>query len=145
MAAVLTRLFSRNQLGCYRQVPCAALDTLRVPGALTSVTSGFTASKLGPVTQDTRLMHHQGVLKLRCSECRYVVKRWHIPILAVDCNANVRHKQSLSNVPPRSRWSTQVPDYLAPWVEGKQYPRMPHYRQEHTFHCYSRKKHLKLR
>ncbi|CAE7938800.1 TRAP1, partial [Symbiodinium sp. KB8] len=90
----------------------------------------------GPQTQDRRFYRNRGVLKLHCSECRYVIRRWHIPILAVDCSANVRHKQALTNPPIRSRWSTQFPEYLRPWVEGKQYPRHPHYRQAFTFQCY---------
>mmetsp|Transcript_5470 Transcript_5470/g.12904 ORF Transcript_5470/g.12904 Transcript_5470/m.12904 type:complete len:178 (+) Transcript_5470:185-718(+) len=68
-----------------------------------------------------------------------------IPSLAVDCSANVRHKQALTNPPIRSRWSTQFPEYLRPWVEGKQYPRHPHYRQAFTFQCYHKTKHLRLR
>ncbi|CAE6954315.1 TRAP1 [Symbiodinium sp. CCMP2592] len=99
----------------------------------------------GPQTQDRRFYRNRGVLKLHCSECRYVIRRWHIPILAVDCSANVRHKQALTNPPIRSRWSTQFPEYLRPWVEGKQYPRHPHYRQAFTFQCYHKTKHLRLR
>eukprot|EP00929_Paragymnodinium_shiwhaense_P086549 TRINITY_DN47050_c0_g1_i1.p2 TRINITY_DN47050_c0_g1~~TRINITY_DN47050_c0_g1_i1.p2 ORF type:complete len:155 (+),score=31.81 TRINITY_DN47050_c0_g1_i1:86-550(+) len=95
---------------------------------------------------DRRFYRHRGVLKLHCSECRYVIRRWHVPILAVDCNANVRHKQAMTNTPIRSRWSVQFPDHLAPWVEGKQYMRWPRYRAEHTFQCYNNKlRHWRLR
>ncbi|CAJ1350358.1 unnamed protein product [Effrenium voratum] len=107
---------------------------------------GPAESVFGPLAQEKRFMHHQGVLKLRCSECRFVIKRWHVPILAVDCNANRRHKQALTNPAIRSRWSAQLPDYLRPWVEGKQYPRNPHYRQAHTFqYLHHRKKNIRLR
>eukprot|EP00811_Abedinium_folium_P014860 NODE_23843_length_649_cov_3.540230.p1 GENE.NODE_23843_length_649_cov_3.540230~~NODE_23843_length_649_cov_3.540230.p1 ORF type:complete len:158 (-),score=33.39 NODE_23843_length_649_cov_3.540230:176-586(-) len=88
---------------------------------------------------------HRGVLKLLCSECRYVIRRWHVPILAVDCNANPRHKQAMTNTAIRSRWATQFPAFLLPWVEGKQYPRKPHYRREFTFETYNRKRHRRLR
>lgn len=94
---------------------------------------------------DRRGYRHRGALKLLCRECRYVIRRWHVPILAVDCNANPRHKQAMTNLPPRSRMATEYPDYLAPWVEGKQYPRKPQYRQAYTFACYSKRRHQKLR
>uniref|UniRef100_A0A3B0N607 Dip2/Utp12 Family, putative n=1 Tax=Theileria annulata TaxID=5874 RepID=A0A3B0N607_THEAN len=48
-------------------------------------------------------MWHRGSLTLLCSSCRYVIRKWHIPILGVDCGANPRHKQSLSNPPPLKR------------------------------------------
>ncbi|CAE7231492.1 TRAP1 [Symbiodinium pilosum] len=118
-------------------------------GALTVFSEGLPAGAnaplWGPQMQDRRFYRNRGVLKLHCSECRYVVRRWHIPILAVDCSANVRHKQALTNPPIRSRWSTQFPEYLRPWVEGKQYPRHPHYRMAYTFQCYHKSKHLRLR
>eukprot|EP00434_Breviolum_minutum_P020260 symbB.v1.2.017868.t1/scaffold1334.1/size124731/2 len=146
MASLLTSVCRQLGKGSLRSLPSAGSAD---PAALTNFTGcgslQATPAMFGPMTQDKRYMQNRGVLKLRCSECRYVIKRWHVPILAVDCNANVRHKQAMTNLPPRSRWSVQVPDYLRPWLEGKQYPRNPHYRQEHTFHCYSKKKHLKLR
>lgn len=74
------------------------------------------------------LMWHRGVLELLCSSCRYVVRRWHVPILGVDCNANPRHKQALTSPPPRSRG---IPKHLTPYLVGKQAPRHPRWRQEH--------------
>merc|ERR1719373_1245438 len=94
---------------------------------------------------DRRWYRHRGVLKLHCSECRYIIRRWHVPILAVDCNANPRHKQALTNPAIRSRWSAQFPEHLVPWVEGKQYERRPRYRMDHTWQCYHKKRHLRLR
>lgn len=76
----------------------------------------------------TNLMWHRGVLELLCSSCRYVVRRWHVPILGVDCNANPRHKQALTSPPPRSRG---IPKYLIPYLVGKQAPRHPRWRQDH--------------
>lgn len=76
----------------------------------------------------TNLMWHRGVLELLCSSCRYVVRRWHVPILGVDCNANPRHKQALTSPPPRSRG---IPKYLVPYLVGKQAPRHPRWRQDH--------------
>ncbi|UKK00128.2 hypothetical protein MACK_000198 [Theileria orientalis] len=75
-------------------------------------------------------MWHRGSLTLLCSSCRYVIRKWHIPILGVDCNANPRHKQALSNPTPRSRG---VPKHLTPYIFGKQYPRHPTWRGDHTF------------
>ncbi|UKJ87719.2 hypothetical protein MACJ_000159 [Theileria orientalis] len=75
-------------------------------------------------------MWHRGSLTLLCSSCRYVIRKWHIPILGVDCNANPRHKQALSNPTPRSRG---IPKHLTPYIFGKQYPRHPTWRGDHTF------------
>ena len=75
------------------------------------------------------LMWHRGVLELLCSSCRYVVRRWHVPVLGVDCNANPRHKQALTSPPPRSRG---IPKHLTPYLVGKQAPRHPRWRQDHT-------------
>mmetsp|Transcript_12243 Transcript_12243/g.27757 ORF Transcript_12243/g.27757 Transcript_12243/m.27757 type:complete len:136 (+) Transcript_12243:72-479(+) len=94
---------------------------------------------------DCREYRHRGVLKLHCSECRYVIRRWHVPILAVDCNANKRHKQAMTNNMPRSRAFAQFPRHLLPWVQGKQYPRFPAYRQGETYQCYSKDSHRRLR
>mmetsp|Transcript_50859 Transcript_50859/g.143170 ORF Transcript_50859/g.143170 Transcript_50859/m.143170 type:complete len:139 (+) Transcript_50859:66-482(+) len=120
----------------------AAGGSSRIGGALAGL-----APLLPPgyMREDRRWYRHRGVLKLHCNECRYIIRRWHVPILAVDCNANPRHKQAMTNTPIRSRWSAQFPDNLAPWVEGKQYPRWPHYRAEWTFQCYHKKRHLRLR
>ncbi|KAF8819260.1 hypothetical protein IE077_000132 [Cardiosporidium cionae] len=76
-----------------------------------------------------RLMWHRGCLTLLCSSCRYVVRKWHVPILGVDCNANPRHRQALTNPPPRSRG---IPKYLSPYLFGAQAPRHPRWRQEAT-------------
>lgn len=76
----------------------------------------------------TRFMWHRGVLELFCSSCRYVVRRWHVPILGVDCSANPRHKQALTSPAPRSRG---IPKHLIPYLVGKQAPRHPRWRQEH--------------
>lgn len=119
-------------------------DFFRKP-AIGNALSDAIPPSLNSIRQDRRGYRHRGVLKLLCSECRYVMKRWNVPILTVDCNANPRHKQALTNPPIRSRWSAQFPEYLAPYVEGKQYPRHPHYRIAETFQCYSKKKHLRLR
>ncbi|KAL8275974.1 hypothetical protein Esti_000090 [Eimeria stiedai] len=79
-------------------------------------------------TSPLALMWHRGVLELLCSSCRYVVRRWHVPILGVDCNANPRHKQALTSPPPRSRG---IPKHLTPYLVGKQAPRHPRWRQDH--------------
>jgi len=76
-----------------------------------------------------------GVLKLFCAQCRYVVKRWAIPTIAVDCSANSNHNQALTRPPPRSR---AVPDHLMPYLTGKQYPKSPAWRQQHLFTSYSK-------
>ncbi|KYF42596.1 hypothetical protein TGARI_222180 [Toxoplasma gondii ARI] len=76
-----------------------------------------------------RCMWHRGTLSLLCSSCRYVVRKWHVPILGVDCNANPRHKQALSVPAPRSRG---IPKHLYPFLVGKQYPRHPRWRQAFT-------------
>lgn len=81
------------------------------------------------LSSPVRLMWHRGVLELLCSSCRYVVRRWHVPILGVDCSANPRHKQALTSPPPRSRG---IPMHLTPYLVGKQAPRHPRWRQEHT-------------
>lgn len=83
---------------------------------------------LVPATSPIRRMWHRGVLELLCSSCRYVVRRWHVPILGVDCNANPRHKQALTSPPPRSRG---IPKHLTPYLVGKQAPRHPRWRQDH--------------
>mmetsp|Transcript_19108 Transcript_19108/g.44080 ORF Transcript_19108/g.44080 Transcript_19108/m.44080 type:complete len:139 (-) Transcript_19108:86-502(-) len=126
-----------------------------VLGAMPRAAAPAIAAPMAPATmldrpaaiwQDRRWFRHRGVLKLHCSECRYVMKRWHVPILAVDCNANPRHKQALTSPSIRSRWSAQFPEYLIPYVEGKQYERRPRYRMEMTFQTYhSKKKFLRLR
>ena len=87
-------------------------------------------------------MKHTGVLKLYCDQCRYVVKRWHIPVMGVDCNSNPKHKQAMINPPARSR---AIPEHLLPYLSGKQYERHPRWRQERVFQCYSNLKFLKLR
>mmetsp|Transcript_18378 Transcript_18378/g.50432 ORF Transcript_18378/g.50432 Transcript_18378/m.50432 type:complete len:136 (-) Transcript_18378:53-460(-) len=97
------------------------------------------------IREDRRFYRHRGVLKLHCAECRYVIRKWHVPILAVDCNANPRHKQALTNTVPHSRYMAQFPNHLAPWVEGKQYPRHPRYKMDHTFQYLHKTKGLKLR
>ncbi|CAD7970062.1 unnamed protein product [Amoebophrya sp. A120] len=79
--------------------------------------------------QQTRFVRTKGVLKLHCSECRYVIKRRNVPILGVDCNANVRHKQLMTNPPKQSR---PVPDWLEPWLEGHQLPRHPRWKMDFT-------------
>ena len=83
-----------------------------------------------------------GVLKLHCAQCRYVVKRWQIPTLGVDCNANSNHNQALSRPPPRSR---AVPEHLLPYLTGKQYPKRPAWRQAHLFTSYSKISGTRLR
>mmetsp|Transcript_141820 Transcript_141820/g.395378 ORF Transcript_141820/g.395378 Transcript_141820/m.395378 type:complete len:150 (-) Transcript_141820:87-536(-) len=149
MACLITAAMRRRGLSAWRAAGCTNALAAFTPSPLVAGGSvGSTAPPLpfGVIRQDRRGYRHRGVLKLHCSECRYVIRRWHVPILAVDCNANPRHKQALTNPPPRSRWTAQFADSLAPWVEGKQYPRWPHYRMEHTFVCYhNKKKHLKLR
>ncbi|ETW16849.1 hypothetical protein PFFVO_04239 [Plasmodium falciparum Vietnam Oak-Knoll (FVO)] len=45
----------------------------------------------------------------------------------VDCNANPRHKQVLSNPPPRSRG---IPKYLEKYIFYKQAPRNPRYKSQ---------------
>eukprot|EP00933_Yihiella_yeosuensis_P047502 TRINITY_DN4333_c0_g1_i9.p1 TRINITY_DN4333_c0_g1~~TRINITY_DN4333_c0_g1_i9.p1 ORF type:complete len:152 (-),score=10.35 TRINITY_DN4333_c0_g1_i9:236-691(-) len=151
MASLLASAMRRHTLALVptlrtpAMVPSAISGTSATGEAKTLGITGFAPGFWGPLQQDTRGYRHRGVLKLHCSECRYVIRRWHVPILAVDCNANVRHKQALTNPPIRSRWTTQFPDHLAPWVEGKQYPRHPRYRQENTFQCYHKKRHLRLR
>merc|ERR1719387_975435 len=114
------------------------LASLPALGALpTGCFDALLAAIYSPLCLSRRFYRHRGVLKLHCSECRYVVRKWHVPILAVDCNANPRHKQALTNPPIRSRWSVQFPAYLAPWIEGKQYPRNPCHKSDLTFQCYS--------
>eukprot|EP00931_Biecheleriopsis_adriatica_P031714 TRINITY_DN18562_c0_g1_i1.p1 TRINITY_DN18562_c0_g1~~TRINITY_DN18562_c0_g1_i1.p1 ORF type:complete len:143 (-),score=12.65 TRINITY_DN18562_c0_g1_i1:85-513(-) len=142
MAALINAVLWRRGLEGSAFGRLASRETAAIIPGCYSITSLHLA---GPMKQDRRGYQHRGVLKLRCSECRYVIRRWHVPILAVDCNANVRHKQALTNPAIRSRWSAQFPDDLAPWIEGKQYPRHPHYRQENTFQCYHKKRHLRLR
>lgn len=84
-----------------------------------------------------------GVLKLHCSECRYVVKRnWAIPTVAVDCNLNQNHNQALTRPPPRSR---AVPDHLLPYITGQQFPRRPFWREDRLFLSYSKWRHSLLR
>jgi len=100
--------------------------------ALTKLSEPFNA-----LTSQKRSFRHRGVLKLICNECRYVIKRWHVPILSVDCNANPRHKQALTNTAPRAR---PIPEYLLPYLTGKQYPRHPAWRAEKTFVAYTRYK-----
>ncbi|SJK85800.1 U3 small nucleolar RNA-associated protein 5 [Babesia microti strain RI] len=75
-------------------------------------------------------MWHRGSLTLFCNSCRYVIRRWHVPILGVDCNSNPRHKQALSNPPPRSRG---VPKHLSPYIFSKQYPKHPYWRTDAIF------------
>lgn len=82
-------------------------------------------------------MWHRGVLELMCSSCRYVVRRWHVPVLGVDCSANPRHKQALSCPPPRSRG---IPKHLTPYLLGKQAPRHPRWRQEHMHRALASRK-----
>ena len=36
----------------------------------------------------------------KLASSRYVIRRWNVPILAVDCNANPRHKQASSPALP---------------------------------------------
>mmetsp|Transcript_67142 Transcript_67142/g.179060 ORF Transcript_67142/g.179060 Transcript_67142/m.179060 type:complete len:112 (-) Transcript_67142:105-440(-) len=95
---------------------------------------GRTQLLSGPVAQAQRFYRHRGVVKLLCSECRYVIRRWNVPILAVDCNANPRHKQALTNPPRRARG---IPEHNLPWLLGRQYPRHPAWRKDHTFLAYS--------
>ncbi|KAL8427594.1 hypothetical protein Efla_005769 [Eimeria flavescens] len=119
------------------------------PGNLTAISSASAAEErlaaiwktsAGPVSGSLLfasrfpLMWHRGVLELLCSSCRYVVRKWHVPILGVDCNANPRHKQALTSPPPRSRG---IPKHLTPYLVGKQAPRHPRWRQEHTLRAKS--------
>eukprot|EP00928_Gymnodinium_smaydae_P070159 TRINITY_DN54074_c0_g1_i1.p1 TRINITY_DN54074_c0_g1~~TRINITY_DN54074_c0_g1_i1.p1 ORF type:complete len:142 (-),score=13.98 TRINITY_DN54074_c0_g1_i1:168-593(-) len=141
MASLLSAALVRRRLAPLLALPghsCVVAD------AAPSIPAGsFNAGH--PLCLQRRFYRHRGVLKLHCSECRYVIRKWHVPILAVDCNANKRHKQAMTNTFIRSRWSTQFPDHLAPWVEGKQYPRWPRYRMDETFQCYHKKGILRLR
>mmetsp|Transcript_18912 Transcript_18912/g.34686 ORF Transcript_18912/g.34686 Transcript_18912/m.34686 type:complete len:159 (+) Transcript_18912:100-576(+) len=158
MASLLSAVLRRRPVparsllpGLSPPAPSSALSEVSsIQSTMSAVATGNSGGVAGLPTHgflrlDRRGYRFRGVLKLQCSECRYVIRRWHIPILAVDCNANPRHKQALTNPPPRSRWSTQFPDYLAPWVEGKQYPRHPAYRTSEIFQCYHKKKNLRLR
>ncbi|CRG95076.1 conserved Plasmodium protein, unknown function [Plasmodium gallinaceum] len=72
-------------------------------------------------------MWHRGVLTLLCNSCRYVIRKWHIPLLGIDCNANPRHKQVLSNPSPRSRG---IPKYLEKYIFYKQSVRNPKYKSQ---------------
>lgn len=75
-----------------------------------------------PVHQQQRHMRQLGAIKLHCSSCRYVIRRYHVPLLGVDCNANVRHKQTMSTTAKRPR---PIPEYLQGYLEGNQCPRHP--------------------
>lgn len=133
-----------GRLGLYlRPTAAAGSRLLRRPPGHGAMSAGFGEPNFHPgifqsigTALQRRCFRHRGVLKLLCGDCRYVVKRWHVPILAVDCNANPRHKQALTNPPPRSR---PIPDYLLPWLEGKQYPRHPRWRMDALFTAYHKK------
>lgn len=109
------------------QASCSASSSLIVKGLESSYCAGASFPRL-LFLSTTRFMWHRGVLELLCSSCRYVVRRWHVPILGVDCSANPRHKQALTSPPPRSRG---IPKHLIPYLVGKQAPRHPRWRQEH--------------
>ncbi|CAD7952760.1 unnamed protein product [Amoebophrya sp. A25] len=127
-------------------VPTLCLYALSTSSALNR-TSSATAPGSGQssgaspfLAIQQRFFRTKGVLKLHCSECRYVVRKRNVPILAVDCNANVRHKQLMSNTPHQSR---PTPDWLTPWIEGKQYPRHPKWKQDFTYTWFSKKRYTR--
>ncbi|EER12174.1 Fumarylacetoacetase, putative [Perkinsus marinus ATCC 50983] len=97
---------------------------------------------MGSGTISVRYKRDRGALQLRCDQCRYRVYRHAIPILAVDCTANPTHKQKLTKPPPRS---LQFPEYLLPYISGKQFKKHPSWRNQKIFQCYHYTRNNRLR
>ncbi|KAF4735160.1 hypothetical protein FOZ63_009710, partial [Perkinsus olseni] len=106
-------------------------------GRAMSGSAGLMSPLLG-----VRYKRDRGALQLRCDQCRYRVYRHAIPILAVDCTANPTHKQKLTKPPPRS---LQFPEYLLPYISGKQFKKHPSWRNQKIFQCYHYTRNNRLR
>merc|ERR1719321_2231873 len=101
-------------IAAFRAASRAAVSAaLQAQPALRATTPFGASSTPGVAPLGGRTYLARGVLKLRCSSCKYAVRKWHVPILTVECAANPRHKQALTNPSHRSR---AIPDHLLPWI-----------------------------
>ena len=129
-------------IAAFRAVSRSAVAALQAQPALRTATPFGASATPGLAPLGGRTYLARGVLKLRCTSCRYAVRKWHVPILTVECSANPRHKQALTNPPHRSR---AFPEHLLPYLVGKQYPRHPRWKMDHIFMAYSNRRDMILR